>query len=85
MRTLAALVLFPAVLLLASPSGPCGPSAPSAEASAVPASPGLPQVDCNGNGVEDAVDIALGDSVDANYDGVPDECQGGSSAAGEPR
>lgn len=32
--------------------------------------------DCNGNNVEDAVDIALGSSTDANGDGVPDECQG---------
>ena len=32
--------------------------------------------DCNGNGVEDAVDIARGTSSDADLDGVPDECQG---------
>ncbi len=81
MRPLTALVLFPAVLLLASPSGPCGPSA-SAEG---PAAGPLLEADCNGNGVEDAVDIALGDSVDANYDGVPDECQGGASAGGDAR
>jgi hypothetical protein len=31
--------------------------------------------DCNGNGVADAVDIALGASSDLNGDGVPDECE----------
>ncbi|MFK7960249.1 MAG: DUF5060 domain-containing protein [Phycisphaerales bacterium] len=30
--------------------------------------------DCNGNGWDDAVDIAAGLSRDANRDGVPDEC-----------
>lgn len=32
--------------------------------------------DCNRNGVEDAVDIALGSSADLDGNGVPDECQG---------
>ncbi|MCE9596201.1 MAG: hypothetical protein K8S98_18580 [Planctomycetes bacterium] len=32
--------------------------------------------DCNRNGVEDAVDIALGSSADLDANGVPDECQG---------
>ena len=31
--------------------------------------------DCNGNGIDDAADIASGLSVDANFDDVPDECQ----------
>jgi WD40 repeat protein len=31
--------------------------------------------DCNGNGADDAADIAGGGSSDANGDGVPDECQ----------
>jgi len=31
--------------------------------------------DCNGNNVEDNVDIAEGDSQDINGDGIPDECQ----------
>lgn len=31
--------------------------------------------DCNNNGVEDSVDIALGHSNDKNLDGIPDECQ----------
>ena len=30
--------------------------------------------DCNGNGVEDHVDIAVGASSDLDRDGVPDEC-----------
>lgn len=30
--------------------------------------------DCNGNGVADAVDIGSGSSIDADGDGVPDEC-----------
>ncbi|HIA26847.1 MAG TPA: choice-of-anchor B family protein [Planctomycetes bacterium] len=31
--------------------------------------------DCNGNGVDDAEDIASGTSEDLNGDGIPDECQ----------
>jgi hypothetical protein len=31
-------------------------------------------VDCNGNTVEDAVDIARGTSADCNLNGAPDEC-----------
>lgn len=31
--------------------------------------------DCNGNGADDAADIAAGASADANADGIPDECQ----------
>jgi hypothetical protein len=31
--------------------------------------------DCNGNGVEDSVDLALGTSNDCDGDGTPDECQ----------
>ncbi len=31
--------------------------------------------DCNGNNISDAVDIATGFSADANFDGIPDECQ----------
>lgn len=31
--------------------------------------------DCNGNGVEDITDIALGTSLDVNANGVPDECE----------
>jgi hypothetical protein len=32
--------------------------------------------DCNGNGVDDATDIANGTSDDLNADGIPDECPG---------
>ncbi len=42
--------------------------------------------DCNRNGLLDAVDIARGTSVDANLDGIPDECpppdNGGNGNAG---
>lgn len=38
-------------------------------------SPVLP-VDCNGNGVDDAEDVASGLSEDCNANGVPDECEG---------
>lgn len=31
--------------------------------------------DCNGNGVDDALDISFGTSVDANGNGFPDECE----------
>ncbi len=35
----------------------------------------LPIVDCNSNGVADTTDIALGTSVDANGNQVPDSCE----------
>jgi hypothetical protein len=34
-----------------------------------------PIFDCNGNGMEDAIDIALGASTDGNMNGIPDECE----------
>jgi hypothetical protein len=37
--------------------------------------PDAPDTDCNNNGQADYVDIALGLSVDADGNGVPDECQ----------
>lgn len=36
----------------------------------------LTEFDCNGNGVEDSVDIATGASSDSNLNGIPDECEG---------
>lgn len=33
------------------------------------------QLDCNGNGVDDATDISAGTSQDGNGNGVPDECE----------
>jgi len=36
--------------------------------------PAPPAADCNANGVDDACDIARGISLDANQDGIPDEC-----------
>jgi len=32
--------------------------------------------DCNANGVHDAIEIALGCAMDADADGIPDECEG---------
>ena len=40
-----------------------------------PLGAGNPITDCNGNGIDDATDIADGTSNDVNADGVPDECQ----------
>ncbi len=34
-----------------------------------------PLYDCNGNGREDALDIAFGLSLDVNNNGIPDECE----------
>lgn len=34
-----------------------------------------PYQDCNGNGRDDSVDIAVGDSSDDNLNGIPDECE----------
>lgn len=31
--------------------------------------------DCNGNGVDDSLDVASGDSADLDQDGIPDECE----------
>ncbi len=31
--------------------------------------------DCNGNGVEDLIDVSMGTSADINGNGVPDECE----------
>jgi hypothetical protein len=36
----------------------------------------LSDMDCNSNGIPDAVDIAEGTSLDGNDNGVPDECEG---------
>lgn len=38
--------------------------------------PGDDITDCNNNGIDDATDIANGTSLDANADGIPDECPG---------
>ena len=34
-----------------------------------------PMYDCNHNGIDDAVDIAVGSSMDANMNGIPDDCE----------
>jgi len=38
----------------------------------------LPGLDCNGNDMDDFIDILDGTSQDANGDGVPDECETGA-------
>lgn len=38
--------------------------------------------DCNGNGIEDAVDIAFGTSSDEDHNGVPDECEAAPARPG---
>ena len=40
---------------------------------------GLNALDCNGNGLSDACDITSGTSQDADVDGIPDECQLGTT------
>jgi len=40
--------------------------------------------DCNGNGIDDAQDIASGTSEDCDGDGVPDECQPDCDGDGTP-
>jgi hypothetical protein len=62
-------MLRPALLacsltLLAPAEGPARSSALAA-----------PHFDCNRNGIEDSIDIALGSSSDADRDGIPDECE----------
>jgi hypothetical protein len=37
--------------------------------------PIVPLFDCNGNGVEDAFDIAVGGASDLNMNGIPDSCE----------
>lgn len=40
--------------------------------------------DCNGNGIEDSVDISFGSSSDENANGVPDECEESRIVAQRP-
>jgi len=39
--------------------------------------------DCNGNGIDDVIDIATGTSLDADGDGTPDECESPSFRRGD--
>lgn len=48
-----------------------------------PGPPGGQTVDCNSNGVADALDISNGTSLDCDNDGIPDECDA-SLAAHDP-
>ncbi len=40
--------------------------------------------DCNGNGIDDAIDISSGTSQDCDGNGVPDECQADCDSDGTP-
>ncbi len=53
---------------------PCGATQYADELDALDIT-GVAVFDCNGNGVEDAIDIFNGTSTDLGMDGVPDECQ----------
>jgi len=61
-------LILAAILCLTAPLGEWLPSGVAAAAEAG-------EFDCNGNGVEDAVDIAGGYSSDEDGNGVPDECE----------
>ncbi|MFT5052909.1 MAG: hypothetical protein ACI8QZ_004347 [Chlamydiales bacterium] len=58
-------------------NAPAPPAAPSDSLVSFPSS-----LDCNGNGIDDSVDIAIGTSGDLDQNGIPDECQGLASPAG---
>ena len=51
-----------------------GPTRPSEQVAA--------HFDCNENGIEDSIDIALGSSSDVDLDGIPDECEDRSTVGG---
>jgi len=79
------LVLLPTLLAPATAA-----RAPAVElrapAVSLVATPVEPDFDCNQNGVEDSVDIAVGTSSDANWNAIPDECEDagvGASAASD--
>ena len=82
MRILLQLSILPLAALLAgfreapipSPAGSADPAPALLEV--LP----LPFLDCNENGIEDAVDIAFGTSCDADQNGIPDECERGRPA-----
>ncbi len=40
--------------------------------------------DCNGNGLNDSIDITSGTSLDVNGDGIPDECEPDCNSNGTP-
>jgi hypothetical protein len=51
-----------------------GASLPLSHAAVPVASPDQSRVDCNGNGIPDQADIALGTSADCQRNHIPDEC-----------
>lgn len=70
MSTLKLAVLLASAILLGCRSPKAAQGEPSSEAQVATF-----DYDCNGNGVEDAVDISIGSSSDANANGIPDECE----------
>ncbi|MCP3914505.1 MAG: hypothetical protein GY711_02985 [bacterium] len=69
---------FPGIFIAAEVLGlRAGRSGPSAARDDIDALDLLTEAffDCNGNDVEDSVDIAVGTSNDDNLNGVPDECE----------
>lgn len=62
-------LILAATLCLTTPLGEWIPSG------AAVAKGAAAEFDCNGNGVEDAVDIAGGYSSDEDGNGIPDECE----------
>ncbi len=35
----------------------------------------MPVLDCNGNGIDDSIDVDTGGSLDLNANGIPDQCE----------
>ncbi|MCC7012312.1 MAG: hypothetical protein IT454_07120 [Planctomycetes bacterium] len=65
---LSRLLALATLALLALPAATRGSAQPSCGCGGV-------TLDCNENGIEDALDIASGASADLDCDGVPDECE----------
>lgn len=57
------------------PLGPTTFNGPGYLQQIVPADPVGGITDCNANGQDDAIDLAVGASMDSNRNGVPDECE----------
>lgn len=80
------LVLIPTLLLLATAARAPAAELPAPLPRLAPiAVPIEPLFDCNQNGIEDSVDIAVGSSSDANWNAIPDECEEPSTPEGGAR
>ena len=81
----ASLLLGAGTLFPALPGSATGASPSEGTQNAPEVVPAPPLFDCNGNGVEDSVDIAVGTSSDANWNAIPDEwkvfCRSGTGRA----